>query len=66
MPSPLSMPARIAFYLNVATPSVENGDINQNKSLAVMVWIHGGGWVGGSYDPIIFNPDFSWIMMLSL
>ena len=46
------------LYLNVATPALENGDINQTKSLAVMVWIHGGGWVGGSFDPIIFNPDF--------
>ena len=26
--------------------------------LAVMVWIHGGGWTGGSFDPLFYNPDF--------
>ena len=46
------------LYLNVATPAVDNLDIASDRALAVMVWIYGGGWSGGSYDPLIYNPDF--------
>jgi len=31
------------LYLNVFTPMIQSGD----PLLPVMVWIHGGGWVGG-------------------
>ena len=46
------------LYLNVATPALNNSDIDGNLSLPVMVWIHGGGWTSGSYDPLFYNPDF--------
>ena len=41
------------LYLNVATP-----DLNPEYPLPVMVWIHGGSWISGSFDPLIYNPDF--------
>lgn len=41
------------LYLNVYTPTV-----NASSKLAVMVWIHGGGFVCGSSDNSIYGPDY--------
>jgi len=46
------------LYLNVATPALDNPNVDEDLSLPVMVWIHGGGWTSGSYDPLFYNPDF--------
>ncbi|XP_049842583.1 acetylcholinesterase-like [Schistocerca gregaria] len=41
------------LYLNVYTPEL-NGDVPRT----VMVWIHGGGFVGGSPSKSEYGPDF--------
>ncbi|XP_076291110.1 juvenile hormone esterase isoform X2 [Lasioglossum baleicum] len=41
------------LYLNVYTPTI---DVSSKH--AVMVWIHGGGFVCGSSDSTIYGPDY--------
>lgn len=41
------------LYLNVYTPTI---DVSSKR--AVMVWIHGGGFVCGSSDSTIYGPDY--------
>nr|XP_033334723.1 esterase FE4-like isoform X1 [Megalopta genalis] len=41
------------LYLNVYTPAIE-----VSSKRAVMVWIHGGGFVAGSADGKIYGPDY--------
>ncbi|KAL4709498.1 hypothetical protein ACJJTC_007229 [Scirpophaga incertulas] len=41
------------LYLNVYSP-----DIKPNSPLPVMVWIHGGAFVCGSGDSMIYGPEF--------
>lgn len=41
------------LYLNIYTHSCEN-----DKLRPVMVWIHGGGFVGGSGDGDLYGPDY--------
>merc|ERR1719422_2360935 len=36
------------LYLTLATPAILNGEVIQDTSLPVMVWIHGGSWLTGS------------------
>jgi len=59
---PWEVPSEDCLYLTVGTPalelSVNHWGVNQNASLPVMVWIHGGGWVWGSGGPVATNPDF--------
>jgi len=56
---PWEVPSEDCLYLNVATPGLQEGRaVDQNASLPVMVWIHGGGWVWGSGGPVATNPDF--------
>nr|AQS60685.1 putative acetylcholinesterase 1 [Sogatella furcifera] len=45
------------LYLNVYTPHKLNGT-HPPKLKAVMVWIHGGGFVFGSGKESIYGPDF--------
>jgi para-nitrobenzyl esterase len=51
-------PSEDCLYLTLATPAVEAGAVAANASLPVMVWLHGGGWVWGSGNPVMFNPDY--------
>ncbi|KAL4709685.1 hypothetical protein ACJJTC_007416 [Scirpophaga incertulas] len=41
------------LYLNVYSP-----DISPKSPLPVMVWIHGGGFICGSSDDLVYGPDF--------
>nr|QLI62126.1 carboxylesterase 14 [Streltzoviella insularis] len=41
------------LYLNVYTP-----DLNPSEPLAVMFWIHGGGFASGSGNTDYYGPDF--------
>ncbi|XP_078047071.1 esterase FE4 isoform X2 [Augochlora pura] len=41
------------LYLNVYTPAIE-----VSSKRAVMVWIHGGGFVAGSSDGTVYGPDY--------
>ncbi|CAH2084434.1 unnamed protein product [Euphydryas editha] len=41
------------LYLNVYTP-----DLVPDNPLAVMVWIHGGGYISGSGNDDIYGPEF--------
>ncbi|NP_001165962.1 carboxylesterase clade A, member 6 isoform X1 [Nasonia vitripennis] len=41
------------LYLNVYTHSCE-----KDKRRPVMIWIHGGGFVGGSGDDDLYGPDY--------
>ena len=43
------------LYLNVYTKCIETSSDKQN---AVMVWIHGGGFVHGSGDCDLYGPDY--------
>ncbi|KAF7996985.1 hypothetical protein HCN44_005262 [Aphidius gifuensis] len=45
------------LYLNVYSPKT-SFDKNDNESLAVMVWIHGGSFTGGSKYQSVHGPDF--------
>ncbi|XP_039294585.1 acetylcholinesterase isoform X2 [Nilaparvata lugens] len=45
------------LYLNVYTQYSSNSSL-PGKLKAVMVWIHGGGFVFGSGSPSIYGPDF--------
>jgi carboxylesterase type B len=43
------------LYLNIWTPSLPNGRSPSTKKKAVMVWIHGGGFVSGSGTDTTFD-----------
>ncbi|XP_069678766.1 uncharacterized protein [Periplaneta americana] len=44
------------LYLNVFTPELPSA--THATLLPVMVWIHGGDYITGSGDPIIYGPDY--------
>ena len=43
------------LYLNIWTPSLPDGKSSQSEKKAVMVWIHGGGFVSGSGSDTTFD-----------
>uniref|UniRef100_T1H2V9 Carboxylesterase type B domain-containing protein n=1 Tax=Megaselia scalaris TaxID=36166 RepID=T1H2V9_MEGSC len=43
------------LFLNVYTPPLKR---ISKHGLPVIVWIHGGSWLGGSNDHKIYGPDF--------
>lgn len=44
--------------LNVYTPALPDHSGKPNSKLPVMVWIHGGGFVGGSAQSSMYNPKY--------
>ncbi|XP_015115295.1 venom carboxylesterase-6 isoform X2 [Diachasma alloeum] len=47
------------LYLNVYTPKVSDFENEHDETrYPVMVWVHGGGWMCGSSDSLLYNPKF--------